>query len=248
MLRYFTRIELCIFSEELKNRNHYLSTGTKIRYDYGYFKENLKEHDFRQFNNLNYDDLYYNFIDVGDTVGQVDIECFKEYVRMKSIETKGMYEDEESFMKELRKLDLKYTDENVIILGELHTPIYLKFIASLGKNFSFVPSTEDIKLDSIFICVDNIGDFIKDFPSYEILKQIDRDKITEWASTTDNTQIATKQQIFILEQFEKSLLFLKSNPRIIITVADKGGKAVIAPIVLYYSKQDGRVYPIRCPF
>lgn len=70
----------------------------------------------------------------------------------------------------------------------------------------------------MFICFDRIEDFIYDYPTITTFKGFNPDEIHE---CNEHHSTATKQQIFISEQFKKAIIFLRS---VSVSMAAKGGK------------------------
>lgn len=181
-----------------------------------------------------YEDTFHSFVDVGEVIGKINMESFNGTIKAKVIEARTLYE--EAFLANIKALDLHFDANNVIMLGNLDVPIYLKFVASLGRNFSYIPGTRDITTNSILICLSKIEDTINDFEGYQIFKDMKKET-QNFNQTQPNTQ-PSKQQLFIAEQLKLSLKFLHQNQRIIVTMADKGGKSVITTKYLYEEKME----------
>lgn len=180
--------------------------------------------------NMIYEDTFHSFVEVGEIIGKVDMENFNGIIQAKIDEARTLYE--RTFLTRIENLGLQFNANNVILLEDLDVPIYLKFVASLGKNFSYIPGTYDITEDSIFICLSKIEDTINEFGAYQIFKNMKNE-----AKNFNQTQ-PSKEQLFIAEQLKLSLKFLRQNQNIIIAMADKGGKSVITTRDFYNDKMD----------
>lgn len=134
------------------------------------------------------------------------------------------------FVSRLSRLRIRYIEDNVIILGNVIIPTYVKLIASLGPKFSFGAKIKELNdLDTI-TCLNNIGDIIDD---YEAWKEFSNFKINL------GTDIKfTKAQQFLKLQFYRTRKFLKANSNVVITSADKGGKIVITDKETYEAKMN----------
>lgn len=145
-------------------------------------------------------------------------------------------ESERIFKQELKRLDIKFLKDNVFTIGDVKVPIYVKFVASLGPKFSFVPGkTENGCItESMWFTMSRIQDQINDCISEKTFKRLCKDKF--WMKEQQSN--ITRQQRFIRNQFDKSKKFLKANPQIVITSVDKGGKIVITTKEIYLGKMD----------
>lgn len=144
-------------------------------------------------------------------------------------------------------IGLKYLDNNVFVLGALDIPIYVRFTASLGLKFSFIPKDNELLddaflNDAVLICLDKIGDKISDYGSSVKFKNFCKKEV--WKCPIKFR--GKKQQEFIRLQFDETRSFLNKNPEIIITFADKGGKVVITSNEIYLNKMERFINACPC--
>lgn len=139
-------------------------------------------------------------------------------------------DQDDKFMTNISKFRIKYIESNVIIIGNQRIPIYVKFIASLGPNFSYATKVNEIDKLEIMKCLNNIGDMIGDYEAWKVFSNF---KLNVEAETK-----FTEAQNFIKFQFYRTRKFLRDNSNIIITLADKGGKVVITEKDIYKQKMN----------
>ena len=106
----------------------------------------------------------------------------------------------------------------------------MKFISSLGPKFSYTTKINEINDLDILTCLNNIGDMINDYEAWK--------NFTNFKMNLGKDIKFTKAQDFIKLQFYRTRKFLKENRNVIITLADKGGKIVIADRETYNMKME----------
>lgn len=135
-----------------------------------------------------------------------------------------------NFLMCIKDLAINYMDENVIVLGNVFVPMYVKFIAELGSKFSYCPDQKDLQKDDTSICLDYISEMIDDYEAWC--------KFSKFKANFEYKGFCgiTKAQKFIKLQFLRTRRFLKNNGEIMIVSADKGGKVVITTKDVYEEK------------
>ncbi|KAG4072308.1 hypothetical protein HA402_004240 [Bradysia odoriphaga] len=136
--------------------------------------------------------------------------------------------------KNLRYFGIFYNEDAVVVLTEKNIPIYLKVVASLGKNFSYVPEDTDVSSSiDMLICLSKLSATCNSYPeSYNVNRKINQVK----NGIFDREKYFTGAQKYINELLCLSKNFLRKNPDIIVVESDKGGKSVIMDKDLYEQK------------
>lgn len=136
----------------------------------------------------------------------------------------------EIFKSRLLELKIKFVEENVIILCDTYIPEYVKFIASLGKQFGYIAKITELNVTDITTCLNLVGDMVDDYEAWNEFSgfKLDLGKDVKF----------TKAQVFIKQQFYRTRKFLRGNRNIIISSADKGGRVVITDKETYEAKMN----------
>lgn len=141
------------------------------------------------------------------------------------------------FRLALQRLQISFDPDNIIILTEQRVPIYVKFIASLGRKFNFIYGKPDkntgqdeewkrLWMDRMDELCERSNDF-NEFQTFKIIK----------ANVKGHQLLPTTEaKVFILTQERRTERFLDSHKDIMIVAADKGGKTVIMDRKIYTEK------------
>lgn len=130
-----------------------------------------------------------------------------------------------TFIKQLNFLKLNYDPGDVITITKQCIPAYVTFILGLGQNFNLkVPLVKDgDKIDHHWqIFLQKMYDQADEKWKLQYMKQF-------FQGLYQNAQTSATSEIehFIYNQTKKTEEFLKKNPDIMVTQADKGGKIII---------------------
>lgn len=141
-------------------------------------------------------------------------------------------------MASIRKHKLIFDERNVFILGLGHIPLHVIFTVSLGNSFGFPMGSHEIGLDHYGLAYSKIREEIAELGTELIWKRSANsilDKIIDGKIRVDNFRKSDVLK-FIKRSFNRSIRFLKARPHILVSQADKGGKAVIMHRAVYSLK------------
>lgn len=145
---------------------------------------------------------------------------------------------DERFMKSIERFNLKIHEENIVVLDVGYVPLFVKFTIGLGNTFGFPIQPNEICEEEFKLALIKIGEQICEYGTYQEWKigarRILR-MITNKRFKGNKFQRSAVQQ-FIGNQFTRTVEFLKRNPNIFISQADKGGKVVVMSKRMYDMK------------
>lgn len=143
--------------------------------------------------------------------------------------------------KNLRRFNISFVDENVIILTKSRVPLYVRIVASLGPKFCYAVSKDDIQESDIFLCMANIQDTCDD-PSenYFTVQELKALK-NEMNSGLLKEQNYSFAQLYLKDLMLLTKKFLRKNHHLMIIPADKGGKVVIMERIMYEQKVEEHI-------
>ncbi len=138
--------------------------------------------------------------------------------------------------KELKRLKITFNEDAVVLLTKTHVPVYVKFIASLGRNFNYcLPVNRDAVINTR-ISMDKIMNLCDNFEDIFILKHEFRNIERSIADRTISDH-PTEAQEYIRNLATLTSAYMKGDGRdIVIIQADKGGKTVIMDRIVYQRK------------
>lgn len=144
-------------------------------------------------------------------------------------------------MKHIRELHISFSPDSVITITKTDIPLFVKFVASFGVGFSYILRPHDGTLRTIF--EDSIYAVVNSCDQLDRLLNARRDFDSMFSNIEmeNSAYKFTKAQLFIRQQAEKSQLFLRDNPEVVITPADKGGKTIILDRGIYNKKVDEHI-------
>lgn len=138
----------------------------------------------------------------------------------------------------MRYFKIHFNEEAVVVMSRRHVPVYVKFVASLGKAFNFCQPLNSSSAIDLFVSMDKI---LSGCDRYDQLHDV-RHHFNLVKDRVINGQgrlfKPTKPQMYIqsLMMRTNEFLRLKMNRNVIIVPADKGGKTVIMDKEDYLSK------------
>lgn len=136
----------------------------------------------------------------------------------------------------LQRLNIQFSEENVIVLTKRKVPVYARFIASLGPRFNFAVLPNEIPELEIFMSIEKIIDQCESYNEYFFTK-IETDNLrNDVTKRSINEQSYTRAQLSIKELMTLTKAYLQKNKHVIIIPADKGGKVVILDKLTYHTK------------
>lgn len=120
-------------------------------------------------------------------------------------------------------------------MGVGYIPLFVIFTVVLGNTLGFPIQPNEIDIEEFKLTLEKIGNEIGEFGTFskwkigakKILQLIRVDKLRKDAFEK------SKVQAFIAKQFKKTVQYLKDNPNVVVSQADKGGKVVIMNRRLY---------------
>lgn len=135
-------------------------------------------------------------------------------------------------------MKLKFNRENVVNLDVPYVPL---FVISLGNTFGFPVRPNEICKEEFELALLKIGNEIAEYGTLRkwkvgakrLMRMISMNKFKG-----NKFQNSSKQK-FIKKQFMKTVEYLKKNPDVFISQADKGGKVVIMSRKFYEGKMNG---------
>lgn len=158
---------------------------------------------------------------------------------------KGPYSGLERYFNcTLRSYDLPFDPSNVYCITETMIPCYVKFIVSLGHKFAFIPSTSDgpLKMTEHFrFFVERLKSYSKNANQLSMIDHEVSGIISDSRNNEMDDRFYPGALRFITFWMEKAKMFLKDNPNLLVTTADKGGKIVIIDESAYKGKVDHHV-------
>lgn len=143
--------------------------------------------------------------------------------------------------KNLRYLGIVYNEKAVVVLTNKKVPLYLKIIASLGKNFNHAPDMDDRTIIDALVTADKIINTCVSPLEFLIMKPKCINITSEIKNGNLRAPHLTNAQQYIRHLYELSRNFLMENRSIIVLSSDKGGKAVIMDRSDYYNKMDQHI-------
>lgn len=146
-----------------------------------------------------------------------------------------------NYKKNLEKFEIRFNEENVVILTKFKIPFYLKVIASFGPKFCYAVLKNDVPQFEMFMCMAKVQNQCNDFAeSYFTKKQLDALK-DDLCDGTLEEQRFTYAQLYIRDLMLLSRRFLRINKDIFMIPADKGGRVVIMDKSAYYRKMNEHI-------
>lgn len=138
--------------------------------------------------------------------------------------------------KELKRLKIMFNEDAVVLLTNAHVPVYVKFIASLGRNFNYFQAVDRDAAVNIRISMDKIIDRCDNFEDAFVLRHEFRSIERSVADHTISDH-PTEAQEYIWNLAVLTRKYMKGDGKnIIIVQADKGGKTVIMDRIEYERK------------
>lgn len=129
--------------------------------------------------------------------------------------------------KELERLNIVFNEDAVVVLTSMNVPIYVKFIASLGKNFNYFQHIGRDAAVNTRISLDRIVNSCDIFEDAFVLKH-EFNNLEKSIADRVISDRPTEAQEYIRNLAMLTQQYMKGKGKnIIIVQADKGGKTVV---------------------
>lgn len=136
----------------------------------------------------------------------------------------------------LKRFRIVFNEAAVSVITKQRVPVYVKFVASLGKSFNFPSPFDESALIDAFVCLEKVHERCDNPVTWHEMDAKVNVLRSELPAITSIRPNVTAAQAYVLHLMDLSKTFLAENPSIVIVPSDKGGKAVIMDEHAYMTK------------